>query len=832
MRVIYAIDVLESLDKRNLVTPLLLYHEAPKVRRRALAALGAVRSDIAEQWVPHIRRMLGDGDAGVRAAAIGALSAINQEDAASFARPLLADPDPRIRATAAVAMAASSKADDVERAEATLLDLTSNTDEAAKAARRDVAIAIRQIADPRFRRLLIPLLYDPAPEVADEAMESVQAAGTDDFIYVPTLVSLLRNRRLKGRARAALVSYGEPVVDSLAFFLRDAEEDIWVRRHIPGTLAQIPSQKTMDVLASVLDERDGFIRYKVVSALERLRREHPELTLQGEPVERLVVQEARRFFNFLSLHDNLFGKGKLNPDSLLSQGLLEQMTRLRNRIFKLLTLIYPPVDIDAARWTLEHGDPRGRSSASEYLDNILSSPLRKQVLPVVEDMPREERVRRGNTLLKTRPRDLEETLLQLINDDDPVTAAAAIDLVRDQKMWSLADDVEHVLAHRDVKDWYVFEAASWTLAEQRMPAERRRELWLEPLPAAELAGRLRRLPLFASVTVDELFRMASASRQVRHEGGSVLGQEGSVPTSIHILLDGRVTAAARDAAPSIVDAPAALAFVEAMAGLPMPETTRTTGSAVTLALTVDELRTLLADNTDLVGGLFATLAARSDEADLPVRPTNAARELEQLTSGGLTAIDRVFALQYVPIFRRVSADEMQHLASVAGPVNMTAGSVLFPESAPPALWLLLSGEVALESSTGKPPATARGGDIIGSASTMAGQSLGRSGKVVKDGVALRDRPRRPFRRPGRTAGPAASDVRRHVQARPAVDGDALEPGFRAISPGPAPCGPFPAGRAGCCTTACARQSASRTRRRPGRVVSAGFLRTASRKTTS
>ncbi len=615
-------------------------------------------------------------------------------------------------------------------------------------------------------------------------MESVQAAGTDDFIYVPTLVSLLRNRRLKGRARAALVSYGEPVVDSLAFFLRDAEEDIWVRRHIPGTLAQIPSQKTMDVLASVLDERDGFIRYKVVSALERLRREHPELTLEGEPVERLVVQEARRFFNSLSLHDNLFGKGKLNPDSLLSQGLLEQMTRLRNRIFKLLTLLYPPVDIDAARWTLEHGDARARSSASEYLDNILSSPLRKQVLPVLEDMPREERVRRGNTLLKTRPRDVEETLLQLINDDDPVTAAAAIDLVREQKMWSLADDVEHVLAHRDVKDWYVFEAASWTLAEQRMPAERRRELWLEPLPAAELAGRLRRLPLFASVTVDELFRMASASRQVRHESGSVLGQEGSVPTSIHILLDGRVTAAARDAAPSIVDAPAALAFVEAMAGLPMPETTRTTGSAVTLALTVDELRTLLADNTDLVSGLFATLAAQSDEADLPVRPTNAARELEQLTSGGLTAIDRVFALQYVPLFRRVSADEMQHLASVAGPVNMAAGSVLFPESAPPALWLLLSGEVAARKLDREAPRHGpwgrhhRVGEHDGRAEPgPVGQ--GRQGRH-----RAQSRPRRPVRRPGRTAGPAASDVRRHVQARPAVDGDALKagiPGYFAVA---------------------------------------------------
>ncbi|MCA1558743.1 MAG: MFS transporter, partial [Acidobacteria bacterium] len=104
-RVVYAIDVLESIDKRNLVTPLLLYHEAPSVRQRALAALGAVRPDIATQWVPHIRRMLGDSDAGVRAAAIGALGAIGNEDAATLARPLLSDTNPRTRATAAVALA-------------------------------------------------------------------------------------------------------------------------------------------------------------------------------------------------------------------------------------------------------------------------------------------------------------------------------------------------------------------------------------------------------------------------------------------------------------------------------------------------------------------------------------------------------------------------------------------------------------------------------------------------------------------------------------------------------------------------------------------------------
>jgi ATP:ADP antiporter, AAA family len=736
-RVVYAIDVLETLDKRNLVTPLLLYHEAPIVRRRALAALAAVRSDIAHQWAPHIRRMLADPDAGVRAGAIGALAAVSDEDAASLALPLLSDPDPRIRATAAVALAQSARAGDRDKAEAALVDLIGETHESAKEARKDVAIAIRQITDPRFKRLLIPLLYDPAPSVADEAMESVHAAGVSDFIFIPTLVSLLRNRRLKGRARAALVAYGEPAVEPLAFFLKDTEEDIWVRRHIPGTLAQIPSQKTVDILIATLAEKDGFIRFKVVSALERLRREHAEFTFAREPIEALAIQEARRYLNVLTLHENLFGSKKLPEDSLLSQALLEQMARLRNRIFKLLTSLYQPADIDAARYTLEHGDARGRASASEYLDNILSGPLRKMVMPVLEDMRRDERVRRANVLLKTRPRDLEETLVQLINDDDPVTAAAAIDVVREQKMWKLAEDVEHVLAHRDVADWYVFEAASWALAEQRMPAERRRELWREPLPAAELAGRLRRLPLFASVSVDELFRMASASRQVRHENGTVLLQEGTVPTIIHILLDGRVTSAGRDASPSTSDAPAALGFVEAMAGLPMPETVRTSGAAVTLALTVDELRTLLADNTDLVSGLFSTLATRTQEPDGPVYPTNAAGELGQLAAGGLTPIDRVFALQYVPLFARVSADEMQQLAGITLPVTMKEGSMLFAESAPPALWLLLTGEVLLESSGGQPPATAAGGTVVGSVNVMAGQRLGRSGKVTQPGIALK-----------------------------------------------------------------------------------------------
>jgi ATP:ADP antiporter, AAA family len=738
-RVVYAIDMLESLDKRNLVTPLLLHHDSPAVRQRALRALGAARSDIGVRWLPQVRRMLGDADSGVRAAAITAIGAINNEDATMLARPLLADPDPRIRVTAAVALAGSATPADVDAAEATLVELAGDSRDAGRDARRDVAAAVRHIGNPRFRPLLIPLLYDPSPAVADEAMESVRAAGASDFVFVPTLIALLRNRRLKSRARQVLVSYGEPVVAALAHFMRDQDEDIWVRRHIPATLAQIPSQRSVDVLAAALAEPDGFLRYKVIAALDRLRRSDVALTFPREAVEPLALREGRRYFNYLSLADNLSRAGTLDSSSLLTHAVQQKMARTRDRVFRLLALIYPWKDIAAAEWTLHHGDARSRASASEYLDNILTGQLRKYLMPILEELPQEEKVRRGNVLLKTRPRDLDETMLQLINDEDQVVAAAAIDAVRHHKLWTLADDVEHVLAYRDPRDWYVFEAASWALAERRMPAERRRELWLEPLPAAELAGRLRALPLFASISVDELFRIAGASRQVRHQPGTTLLMDAVVPETIHILLDGRVGAhasgGARDEAPYTIESPAALGFLQSLQGRPMRRSMRTIDSAVTLAITAEELRTLLADNTDLVRGLFSTLAERVDTAAVSnLQSTGAGREMEQLAAGGLLPVEKILALQRVPVFSRIAADEMRPLADIARTVPMTLGSALFAASAPLALWIILSGEVSVQDAEDR-QLTAGPGDIIGSLGMLSGQRLG-SGDVLRSGIAL------------------------------------------------------------------------------------------------
>jgi AAA family ATP:ADP antiporter len=736
-RVLYAIDMLESLEKSNLVTPLLLFHESPEVRQRALKAMGDARSDMAGQWAPQVRRSLSDPHPGVRAAALRTLGAIAHEDATTLARPLLADPDPRLRATAAVALAVSQDPKDLAAAEATLGEIVGRTDEETRPARLEVAAALAQAKDPRFVRLLVPLLYDPSPDVAEEAMESVGRTGTTDAAFIPVLVSLLRNRHLKGRARQALIGYGEAVVEPLAWFMADENEDAWIRRHIPGTLALVPVQASVDALVSRLDDADGFLRYKVMEALGRLRRANPRLAFPADRIEASIVREARRFFTYLSLQKNLTVLSDLPERSLMLSALRQKARRARARIFHLLALIYPPDDIGAAQWTLAFGDPRHRASASEYLDNLLTGVIRKMVMPVVEDLPLDEKVRRGNVLIRSRPRDVEETLLQLINDEDQVISACAIDLVRQRRLWSLAGDIEHVLAHRDARDWFVFEAASWALAEQRMPVERRRELWLEPLPAAVLASELRALPLFSSVSIDELFRVASAARQVRHAAGTTLLAERAVPETLHVLLDGQVTVTAGRHEPETVSAPAIFGFLETLEARPMRRTVRTAGTAVTLALTGEELRTQLAYNPELVRGLFATMAARAKQAGMAqVYPTGAARELEQLGAAGLQPVEKLLALERVPIFRHLSAEEARNLATITRTVEMTAGATLFQATDPPATWLLLSGEVQLEGDATHPAAVARGGDAIGSFAALAGPRIGQTARVTRAGLAL------------------------------------------------------------------------------------------------
>jgi len=731
-RVLYAIGILESLDKRNLVTPLLLFHESPAVRVRVLEALGAGRPELAERWLPSIEKALGDESPEVRAAAVTALATIRGQRVTELLRPYLQDRDARIATTAAVVMARSGTDEDTRSAEAVLGGFVADTSASGAPARREVARALRQIPDRRFLPLLIPLLQDSRTEVADEAMSAVRALGSCEALLMPTLISLLRHRRLKSSAREVLIGYGDDVLDALEHFLRDPEEDLWVRRHIPATLARIPTQKSMEILLATLEDRDGFLQYKTVAAIEKLRRDAPALGPKKEPIEALLLGESLRYLSYLSLRYNLFVRGGVPTKALLDRALQEKLARTLDRCYRLLGLLYSQEDVATARRAIERGDARTRASALEYLDNTLSGPIRKRVMLMIDDVPPEEKVRRANVIVKTRVRDVEETLLSLINDEDQVVAAAAIALVEERELWVLTPDIEYLFEHRSVADRCVFEAASWTLARHRLSDSRRRSLWLEPLPVMELAAVLQRIPLFSSVSVDELFRIAALGRQVRYEAGHVLYREGALAVEAQFLLDGAASASSsRDGASREIGPPAPLGLESVLEGSALPDTVRALRNSVCLALSADELRSLVSDDSELLRGLLRMLVS---EDGVPTASVVRGLGVDAipLSSSKLAPIERALLLERVPLFQGIAEAEILNLASIAQEISLDEEGQPIEETGLPSLWIVIEGRLSLDSSL-----VAERGDSVGVRETLSGTPLGRRGVVLTRGRALR-----------------------------------------------------------------------------------------------
>ena len=204
-RVAYALDLLESLDKRHLVSPLMLYHEDPDVRVRVLRLAEATGPTGAGRWLRGIQRSLTDHEGEVRGAAVRALASVKGEEAAALMRPYLDDADPALVVTAASALSNSTDPADLERASKAFRELIDDSRAQRAHTRAEVARALGRVTNPDFRPLLVPLMFDADVDVARDAIRSAARLGAGDFLYVPPLVSLLRNRLLKGAARDVLV---------------------------------------------------------------------------------------------------------------------------------------------------------------------------------------------------------------------------------------------------------------------------------------------------------------------------------------------------------------------------------------------------------------------------------------------------------------------------------------------------------------------------------------------------------------------------------------------------------------------------------------------------
>ncbi|MCP4200789.1 MAG: hypothetical protein GY769_02495 [bacterium] len=470
-QVLHSLDLLASHGRARLVPPLLVYHDDAEVRERTLQILAKARRSDA---LPLIERRLGDEHPDVRATAIRVLADLQHGDIGELMRPRLHDSDPAIRA-AAIACLASATTDEVPAGAAeSLFDLLSD---AEPEARIHGARCLGAITEPKFREQLVQLLYDSDWRVVSEAIGSVRRRVLRDGwspIYLPTLISLLRNRRLKHSVREALVVFGEEVLPSLVHFLNDPDEQVWVRRALPNTIAQLDcGEAPHELLSNLTRQRDPFLRRKMIEALCAVKD-----GVTGEPPSELIGEqirvETRRYFKRMAELTALSGGSPApRPTELLEELLESRAESHLYNIFGLLSLLFPSDHIWAAYRSLGLGESRSRGHALEYLDNTLEGGMRRDVMAVLDGRSVSARLDDVGLRLGVRETSKSEVLGRCLEPDDPEDAdwsfftVAALLAVHNGAGGSGTREVE-ALTHN--KNGFVAETANWVVSRTRSRA--------------------------------------------------------------------------------------------------------------------------------------------------------------------------------------------------------------------------------------------------------------------------------------------------------------------------------------------------------------------------
>jgi len=254
-------------------------------------------------------------------------------------------------------------------------------------------------SDSPLAQKLEELLWDESPEVSKYALES--AAKLRKKEYVPALIQKLSSPITREDASVALKRYGDTITGTLSDYLSDREENVELRKGAGSVLARIGTQDAGDFLTWELEEGKGEIDTEVIDALDRIRSENPDVQFRVATVETIIVQKIKEYCQLFVKHFSAKSKRKKAEKR---KDLPEDLNVLMMNIFKLFGLIYSREDIMRAYQNIRVGTKDSVDYAVELLDNTIRKEMREIIVPLLEDLPLEERVKRCRGCLKNLTR--------------------------------------------------------------------------------------------------------------------------------------------------------------------------------------------------------------------------------------------------------------------------------------------------------------------------------------------------------------------------------------------------------------------------------------------
>ena len=120
-----------------------------------------------------------------------------------------------------------------------------------------------------------------------------------------------------------------------------------------------------------------------------------------------------------------------------------------DRCFRLLGIIYPLKPIELIFSNLNSSTASTRSNAVEVLDNLLDKDIKRALLPLIDDMPRDRVLERGQELYSLQRKKPEAWVAEFLNANESWLVSVALYVVAELGLKEHAARIEEHLDHPD-----------------------------------------------------------------------------------------------------------------------------------------------------------------------------------------------------------------------------------------------------------------------------------------------------------------------------------------------------------------------------------------------
>ena len=190
-----------------------------------------------------------------------------------------------------------------------------------------------------------------------------------------------------------------------------------MRREIPGIMVTIGTPAAAQVLMENLLESDTTLRFRIISSLNKLQRLHPEIETDTQMLETVLAAEILGHYRSYQILDQL---GTVEGEDPVARALTESMQQELERVFRVLGLLYPHLDVHSAHLGLQSKSAAVHDNALEFLDNVLKPRLREMLVPLLDSkVTVRERAYLAQRLVHSKIENQEQAVAALVASDDP-----------------------------------------------------------------------------------------------------------------------------------------------------------------------------------------------------------------------------------------------------------------------------------------------------------------------------------------------------------------------------------------------------------------------------